>query len=56
MLRLLELQEVGFQVIQAVNGNDALAQIDQSKPDDVVSDFRMPAGGLEFLRALREKC
>ncbi|WP_454062045.1 response regulator transcription factor [Candidatus Nitrospira salsa] len=58
MLRLLdeEFQGFGFQVRQAMNGNEALAQIDQVKPDVVVSDFRMPGGGLDFLRKLRAKC
>ena len=58
MLRLLdeELQETGFRVVQTMNGRDALVQVDRIKPDIVISDFRIPGGGLAFLRELREKC
>ena len=58
MQRLLddELQEAGFQVMQAKNGKDALAQIETHKPDLVVSDLRIPNGGLDFLQELRKKC
>jgi DNA-binding response OmpR family regulator len=58
MRRLLfeELEEAGFQVSQAENGKEALAQIEASNPELVISDFHVPDGGLDFLRALREKC
>ncbi len=54
MQRLLEeeLQWVGFQVIQAKNGTDALAQVENQKPDVVVSDFNFPDGGRDFFRVL----
>lgn len=51
-----ELEEAGFQVSQAENGKEALAQIEASNLDLVISDFHVPDGGLDFLRALREKC
>lgn len=58
MQRLLdeELQEAGYQVLQSKNGKDALGQIETHQPDVVISDFRIPDGGLDFLQALRKKC
>jgi len=57
MQRLLkeELQEAGYQVTQASNGTEAFVQVEAVKPDVVVSDLLFPGGGLEFIRALRQK-
>lgn len=58
MQRLLdeELQEASFRVTQATNGKDALTQMKIIKPDLVISDLRIPGGGLDFLRELRKEC
>ena len=51
-----ELHESGVQVQQAMNGKEALTYLETGKPDIVVSDFRIPDGGLNFLQAIRKKC
>ena len=43
----------GFQVVTAVNGNDALVQLESNAPDLIITDLMMPGqGGYEFLRQL----
>ncbi len=54
--RLLQqfLQEQGFRVIFAADGQDALRQARQAAPDLILLDIRMPdMDGFEFLRKLR---
>lgn len=49
------LQEAGHEVIEAVNGSDALEQFTASRPDCIVSDLLMPVmEGQELLRRIRE--
>jgi DNA-binding response OmpR family regulator len=44
----------GFAVIEAENGDEAIAAVEQHHPDVVVLDVRMPGtDGLEVLRAIR---
>ena len=44
----------GYEVEQAADGEEALAQVEQSSPDALVLDLVMPGtGGLEVCRALR---
>ena len=44
----------GYEVEQAADGEEALAQVEQSTPDALVLDLVMPGtGGLEVCRALR---
>lgn len=46
----LVFQEDGYQVATAINGRDALRQVERWRPDVVVMDVRMPVmGGLEAL-------
>ncbi len=48
------LEEEGFTVIQAVNGEDALTKIEADLPDLVLSDISMPKmNGHELLQALQ---
>ena len=48
------LQELGFEISEAMNGRDALRSCGQAMPDGVLLDWNMPVmNGLEFLRALR---
>ena len=48
------LEELGYQVISAVCGGDALKLVDEHDFDLVVTDFRMePMDGLELIKALR---
>ena len=49
------LKDAGYDVIEAVDGKQALAVYEARRPDCVVSDLLMPVmGGREFLRRLRE--
>ena len=50
------LQQEGFEVIQAMDGGQALALFDQERPDLVLTDYDMPVmNGLELIRAIRAK-
>lgn len=59
LLRVLykeELEEAGYEVIAAENGEEALHQIESAKPDIVVLDVAMPVmDGLEALRRIKGK-
>lgn len=51
-----ELEERGFEVLQAKDGLEGLAMILEHKPDLVISDITMPRmGGHELLDELRNK-
>ena len=48
------LEELGFQVVEAVDGQDALDKSRVDTPDAVLLDWNMPVmDGLEYLKALR---
>ena len=49
-----ELQEQGCRVIEAIDGKDALLQLQTFSPDLVITDFKMPDGGFEFIRNLQK--
>ncbi|WP_258358645.1 response regulator [Moorella sulfitireducens] len=50
----LAFQEEGYQVATAVNGREALRQVERWQPDVVVMDVRMPVmGGLEALPRIK---
>jgi two-component system, OmpR family, KDP operon response regulator KdpE len=50
------LSSIGYTVVEAKTGEDALEQVDELRPDLVLLDFNMPGlGGLETCRALRER-
>ncbi len=51
----LSLQEAGFTVTTATNGEEALAALTEARPDAVLLDLEMPVmDGREFLARLRE--
>ena len=57
-LRVLEvsLKKAGFNVTTAESGEDALAKVEASTPDLIISETRMAAmDGLSLVRRLREK-
>jgi two-component system response regulator YesN len=56
ILALVDWQDCGFEVCaEASNGEDALEIIEQTKPDLVITDIRMPVlDGLELIRHLVE--
>jgi CheY-like chemotaxis protein len=48
------LEHVGMNVVEAANGREALARLDEGRFDLVVTDIQMPLmDGLELLRAIR---
>ena len=48
------LEELNFEVVEAVDGQDALDACDRDMPDVVLLDWNMPVmNGLDFLKALR---
>ena len=48
------LAELGFEVVEAANGRQGLAQLHQSPADVVLVDWNMPEmNGLEFIQAVR---
>ena len=48
------LKGAGFNVIEAIDGQDALDKIEGNNADLVVTDFNMPnMGGVELTKALR---
>ncbi len=49
------LQELSFEIEEAVDGKDALEACKRKMPDAVLLDWNMPVmDGLEFLRVLRK--
>ena len=50
------LEQAGFVVVQAINGQDALQKIEDHRPDLVVLDWMMPhMSGIELCRLLRSR-
>lgn len=48
------LKDEGYEVIEAVNGNDALAKINGAKIDMIITDLNMPEmDGIEFIKQVR---
>ncbi len=49
-----ELQEDGYDVVSATNGDEALAHFKRQKPDLVILDIQMPGlNGIEVLRQMK---
>jgi DNA-binding NtrC family response regulator len=44
-----ELWDLGYQIAEAADGDEALRQIDKVRPDLILTDLRMPAGGLDYI-------
>jgi len=56
ILEVLEfiLRDAGFTVVSALNGQEALKRLEETKPDLVIVDFMMPIlGGDGVIRAIR---
>ena len=50
----IALEAAGYVVMKAINGEDALAQLEKATPDLILSDIMMPVmDGFDFYRALR---
>lgn len=51
----MTLEEAGYRVIEAVDGNDGLAKATSTPVDAIITDQNMPGlDGLGFIRALRQ--
>lgn len=48
-----ELWDVGWRIVEARDGHEALERIGECMPTLIVSDLRMPAGGLDYVARLR---
>lgn len=52
----LKLQNAGFEVMTASDGEEGLALATQAKPDLIITDYQMPyLSGLEMCTKLREQ-
>ncbi len=50
------LREAGFEVLEGVNGRDALAALEGKRVDVIITDLNMPImDGIEFIRAARAR-
>ena len=50
------LKDLEFEIVEAVDGADALAKCDSQMPDAVLLDWNMPImNGIEFLREMRTR-
>lgn len=50
-----ELQDEGYSVFQVGDGHEALDCIDEYSPDLIVTDLRMPHGGLDLVARFRAR-
>jgi CheY-like chemotaxis protein len=50
-----ELQDDGYSVLQVADGHDALDCVDQCSPDLILTDLRMPHGGMELVARFRAR-
>lgn len=50
-----ELSEMGLHIVEAANGDQMLRSIMDHAPSLILTDLRMPAGGMEYVSRLR-KC
>ncbi len=48
-----ELWDLGCRIVEARDGDEALQRISDARPDVIVTDLRMPAGGLDYVARLR---
>jgi DNA-binding response OmpR family regulator len=48
-----ELWDEGFQLREAANGDEALIAVMEAVPDLIITDLKMPAGGVDYVSRLR---
>jgi DNA-binding response OmpR family regulator len=49
-----ELWDMGFRLVEAGNGEEAVRYLTENKADLILTDLRMPAGGLDYVATLRK--
>ena len=58
-IRLLykeELQDLGYEVVQASNGREAIKKYDLHRPDLIILDIQLPGiDGIETMNIIRQK-
>ena len=55
MMVSFTLGELGVEIIEAVNGNDALAKLEKTPVDMLITDVNMPGlDGISLVRKVRE--
>jgi DNA-binding response OmpR family regulator len=50
-----ELSEMGHHIVEAANADEALRYILDHKPTLILTDLRMPAGGMDYVSRLRKR-
>ncbi|MBM4125359.1 MAG: response regulator [Nitrospira sp.] len=48
-----ELWDLGVRIVEAADGDEAVQKLADSQPDLILTDLRMPAGGLDYVARLR---
>jgi DNA-binding response OmpR family regulator len=48
-----ELWELGYRIVEAADGDEALDRIVEDHPALILTDLRMPVGGLDYVSRLR---
>jgi DNA-binding response OmpR family regulator len=48
-----ELWDEGFQLREAASGDEALMAVMEAVPDLIITDLKMPAGGVDYVSRLR---
>lgn len=48
-----ELWDLGPRVVEAADGDEAMQKLSGAKPDLILTDLRMPAGGMDHVLRLR---
>lgn len=48
-----ELWDMGLRIMEATDGDEALQRVSETPPDLILTDLRMPAGGLDYVSRLR---
>ncbi len=48
-----ELWDEGYQLREAANGDEALVAVLSAVPDLIITDLKMPAGGVDYVNRLR---
>jgi DNA-binding response OmpR family regulator len=49
-----ELSEMGHRIVEAADADQALKYVLDSEPSLIMTDLRMPAGGMEYVSRLRK--
>lgn len=48
-----ELRDLGFRIVEASDGNEAIERARETNPQLILTDLRMPGGGLGYIGRLR---